>query len=163
MPAVVNLCGSSSDEESDGSDLLLQTPVVMPHPQKRKREGRGEPVSAAKARRRSTQSCKQKGRRLQNHVVSDILTAFPVLEADDVRSCPMGSGGEDVRLSSAARALFPFSVEVKNRERLNVHTALAQAEANSGVHEPLLIFSKNRSRVWAAVQWPTLLRLLVGE
>ena len=182
---LVDLCGgSSSDEESDGSDLLLQTPAgVMvphprgdlllqtPHPQKRRREGAGasammdgggaEPP-AAKARRRSTQSCKQKGRRLQKAVVKDILLAFPALHAADVKSCAMGSGGEDVQLSAAARAVFPFSVEVKNRERLNVHAALAQAEANAGESEPLLVFSKNRAKTWAAVQWPTLLRLLAA-
>lgn len=171
---VVDLCGgSSSDEESDGSDLLLQTPaaMMMPHPQKRRREGAGASAMmggsammppAAKARRRSTQSCKQKGRRLQKAVVKDILLAFPALHAADVKSCAMGSGGEDVQLSAAARAVFPFSVEVKNRERLNVHAALAQAEANAGACEPLLVFSKNRAKTWAAVQWPTLLRLLAA-
>ena len=74
----------------------------------------------------------------------------------------MGSGGEDVQLSSAARAQFPYSVEVKNRERLNIHTALAQAEANSGVHEPLLVFSKDRCKTYAAVAWPTMLKLLTA-
>ena len=173
---LVDLCGgSSSEEESDGSDLLLQTPVRMMMSHKRKREGprdtgpftaaaaAGAEPRAAKARRRSTQSCKAKGRRLQKAVAKDILQAFPALHADDVRSCAMSSGGEDIQLSSAARAVFPYSVEVKNRERLNVFAALAQAEANSGAHAPLLLFSKNRCQTYAAMPWPTLLQLLAAS
>ena len=49
-----------------------------------------------------TQSCKSKGRRLQQKVVADVLAAFPHLQPDDVRSTSMGCGGEDVQLSPAA-------------------------------------------------------------
>ena len=167
---VVDLTAASSEEDSDGGDGG-DRPVVPPPQKKRKAVGAraaaaaggGAAPRAIHARRRSTQSCKQKGRRLQKAVATEIRLAFPALQADDVRSCAMGSGGEDVQLSSAARAVFPFAVEIKNRERLNVHAALAQAEANAGAHEPLLVFSKNRSKTWAAVQWPTLLRLLAAE
>ena len=74
-------------------------------------------------------SAKAKGRRLQQRVASDLCDAFD-LDADDCRSCPMGSHGEDVQLSAAARAKVPWSIECKNHERLNVWQAMAQAEAH---------------------------------
>ena len=89
------------------------------------------------------QSAKAKGRKLQQWVRDLILESFPSLEADDVRSTSMGAGGEDVQLSPAARRLFPYSVECKSVEKLNVWGAYEQAEANSGEHEPLLIMKKN--------------------
>ena len=92
------------------------------------------------------QSAKAKGRKLQQWVRDVILESFPSLEADDVRSTSMGAGGEDVQLSPAARRLFPYSVECKSVEKLNVWGAYEQAEANSGEHEPLLIMKKNRKK-----------------
>ncbi len=51
----------------------------------------------------------------------------------------MGAGGEDIMLSAKARNMFPYSVECKNQETLNVWKAFEQAEHNSGVYQPLLI------------------------
>ena len=90
-----------------------------------------------------TQSAKAKGRKLQQWVRDLILESFP-LESDDVRSTSMGAGGEDVLLSPAARRYFPFSIECKNVEKLNVWQAYEQAEANCGDNEPLLVMKKNR-------------------
>jgi len=90
-----------------------------------------------------TQSAKAKGRKLQQWVRDLILESFP-LEADDVRSTSMGAGGEDVLLSPAARRYFPFSIECKNVEKLNVWQAYEQAQANCGKSEPLLVMKKNR-------------------
>ena len=90
-----------------------------------------------------TQSAKAKGRKLQQWVRDLILESFP-LESDDVRSTSMGAGGEDVLLSPAARKYFPFSIECKNVEKLNVWQAYEQAEANCGDNEPLLVMKKNR-------------------
>ena len=70
------------------------------------------------------------------------------LEEDDVHSTSMGAGGEDVQLSPAARRHFPYSVECKNVEKLNVWNAYEQAEANSGKHEPLLVMKKNVRSPW---------------
>ena len=58
----------------------------------------------------------------------------------------MGAGGEDVVMARAAREKFPFSIECKNVERLNVWDAYDQAIANSGDYEPLLIMKKNRKK-----------------
>jgi len=63
----------------------------------------------------------------------------------------MGASGEDVLLSPKARAIFPYSVECKNQERLNLWGAWEQAEANAGVHEPLLIVKRNQRKPLAVM------------
>ena len=107
-----------------------------------------------------TRSAKSKGRRLQNQIKELLLESFKELEPDDVRSTTMGDSGEDVLLSPAARKLFPFSVECKNQEKLNIWSSLEQAETNAGKHMPLLIFKRNRSKTYATLQLDDLMRLL---
>ena len=107
-----------------------------------------------------SRSAKNKGKRLQNKVRDLILEKFDTLESDDVRSITMGDSGEDILLSPAARKLFPFSVECKNQEKLNIWSALDQAEQNSGEHTPLVIFKRNRSKTYAVLQIEKLLELL---
>ena len=105
-------------------------------------------------------SAKNKGKRLQNKVRDLILEKFDKLEPDDVRSITMGDSGEYILLSPAARRLFPFSVECKNQEKLNIWGALEQAEENSGKHSPLVIFKRNRSKTYAVLEFDKLLELL---
>ena len=105
-------------------------------------------------------SAKNKGKRLQNKIRDLILEKFDSLEKDDVRSITMGDSGEDILLSPAARRLFPFSVECKNQEKLNIWSALEQAEENSGNHSPLVIFKRNRSKTYAVLEFDKLLELL---
>lgn len=105
-------------------------------------------------------SAKNKGKRLQNDVRDLILEKFDTLEPDDVRSITMGDSGEDILLSPAARRLFPFSVECKNQEKLNIWSSLEQAETNSGKHVPLLIFKRNRTKTYAVLEFDKLLELL---
>jgi hypothetical protein len=105
-------------------------------------------------------SAKNKGKRLQNKIRDIILEKFDSLEPDDVRSITMGDSGEDILLSPAARRMFPFSVECKNQEKLNIWSALEQAEENSGNHTPLVIFKRNRSKTYAVLEFDKLLKLL---
>ena len=105
-------------------------------------------------------SAKNKGKRLQNKIRDIILEKFDSLEPDDVRSITMGDSGEDILLSPAARRLFPFSVECKNQEKLNIWSALEQAEENSGNHTPLVIFKRNRTKTYAVLEFDKLLKLL---
>ena len=105
-------------------------------------------------------SAKNKGKRLQNKVRDLILEKFDKLEPDDVRSITMGDSGEDILLSPAARRLFPFSVECKNQEKLNIWGALEQAEINSDKHAPLVVFKRNRSKTYAVLEFDKLLELL---
>ena len=90
-----------------------------------------------------TRSAKNKGKRLQNKVRDLILEKFT-----------------DVLLSPAARKLFPFAVECKNQEKLNIWSSLEQAETNSGKHIPLLVFKRNRSKTYAVLEFGKLLELL---
>ena len=107
-----------------------------------------------------TRSAKNKGKRLQNDVRDLILETFKQLEPDDVRSTTMGDSGEDVLLSPAARKLFPFSVECKNQEKLNIWSSLEQAETNAGKHMPLLIFKRNRSKTYAVINIEKFIELI---
>ena len=107
-----------------------------------------------------TRSAKNKGKRLQNDVRDLILETFQQLEPDDVRSTTMGDSGEDILLSPAARKLFPFAVECKNQERLNIWESLEQAESNAGQHIPLVVFKRNRSKTYISMEINDLMRLL---
>jgi len=106
-------------------------------------------------------SAKAKGRRLQNHIRDLILENFPQLHPDDVRGAIMGESGEDIKLSPAARNLFPYSVEAKNQEKLNIWSALDQAEQNSREDStPILFFKRNRSKLYVTFEAEHLFELL---
>lgn len=109
-----------------------------------------------------TQSCKAKARRLQQHVAKRIAETFGLPECD-VKSLPMGSQGADVWLSAEAQRKFPFAIECKNVEKLNVHKAFDQAKAHALKTQdlkPILIHSKNRGETLATMRLDDLLLIL---
>ena len=89
-----------------------------------------------------TQSAKAKGRRLQQWVRDQLIDKLLISE-EDVESRSMGASGEDLIMARDARRKFPYSIECKNVEKLNVWEAYEQAKANSGNHEPIVIMKKN--------------------
>ena len=89
-----------------------------------------------------TSSAKAKGRRLQQWF-RDLLIEKLGVHPEDIESRSMGAGGEDLIMARAAREKFPFSIECKNQEKLNVWQAYEQASANSGDHEPIVFIKKN--------------------
>ena len=107
-----------------------------------------------------TRSAKAKGRRLQDSVRKLLLENFPQLEDDDIKTAIMGESGEDIHLSPAARKLIPYSIECKNQEALSIWAALKQAEENSDVWAPMVIFKRNRSKTYAVLEIDKLLELL---
>jgi len=107
----------------------------------------------------NTSSAKAKGRRLQQRVVELIRLLFGLAE-DDVSSNPMGCSGEDVKLSPLARRHFPFSVECKNTEKLNIWAALEQAESQNRKYKPLLVFSRNHSKDYCALKLEDFMHIL---
>ena len=107
-----------------------------------------------------TRSAKAKGRRLQNKIRDLLLEEFKDLEPDDIRTAIMGETGEDIKLSPAARRKIPYSFECKNQEKLNIWDSLKQAESNAGKHIPLLVFKRNRSKIYATIEFERLLELL---
>jgi uncharacterized protein (UPF0218 family) len=50
-----------------------------------------------------TRSAKNKGKRLQNLVREELLSAFSSLQPEDIKVAISSEGGEDVKLSPAAR------------------------------------------------------------
>lgn len=90
-----------------------------------------------------TSSAKAKGRRLQQEVASALRATTGLSEAD-IKSTPMGTQGEDVWLSAAAREKFPYSIECKNVEKLNLWKAWAQAVSNQKDLHPMLVVARNR-------------------
>ena len=107
-----------------------------------------------------TRSAKNKGKRLQNKVRDILLETFDTLEPDDIRSAVMGDSGEDIQLSPAARKLIPYSIECKNQEKLNIWSALEQAEDNSKDSTPVLIFKRNRSKSYAVLEIEEFIKLI---
>jgi hypothetical protein len=92
-----------------------------------------------------TQSAKAKGRRFQQWV-RDILIEKLSVHPEDVESRSMGAGGEDLIMARAAREKFPYSIECKNQESLNVWKSYEQAESNSGKYEPVVFIKRNNQK-----------------
>ena len=109
-----------------------------------------------------TASKKAKGRKLQDSVRDKLLSCFPFLEQDDIKSAIMGESGEDIKLSPAARKAIAYSFECKNQERLNIWASLQQAEDNSSDRTPVLAFKRNRSETYIAIEIDKFLKL-IGE
>ena len=104
------------------------------------------------------QSAKAKGRRLQQWVRDKLIKVLDISE-EDIESRSMGAGGEDLIMARAARQKFPYSIECKNQEKLNVWNAYNQSEDNSGENEPLLIIKKNNKKPLAIVDAEYFFRL----
>lgn len=108
-----------------------------------------------------TKSAKAKARRLQDWVTERLLEYYTELEKGDVRPAIMGESGEDIKQSPAARNILPFSFECKNQERLNIWSAINQAEENCPENQkPAVVFKRNRSDVYVTLKFNDLLNLL---
>jgi hypothetical protein len=105
------------------------------------------------------QSAKAKGRRLQQEVADNLVAACGgVLELDDIRSTSMGAGGEDILLSPLARKIYPFNIECKNVEKINIWAAIKQAEEH-GKYNPLVCFKRNGEEIYVTLKLQDLLDL----
>ena len=92
-----------------------------------------------------TQSAKAKGRILQQWF-RDLLIEKLNIHPEDIESRSMGAGGEDLIMARAAREKFPYSVECKNQEKINLWESYNQAQQNSKNHEPVVILKRNNSK-----------------
>ena len=92
-----------------------------------------------------TQSAKAKGRRLQQWM-RDLLVEKLDVHPEDVESRSMGAGGEDLIMARAARKKFPYSIECKNQEKVNIWDAYDQAQENSGDYEPIVVLKRNNTK-----------------
>ena len=92
-----------------------------------------------------TQSAKAKGTRLQQWV-RDLLIEKLNVHPEDVESRSMGAGGEDLIMARAAREKFPYSIECKNQEKVNVWESYSQAVENSKDYEPVVVIKRNNHK-----------------
>ena len=106
-----------------------------------------------------TQSAKAKGRRLHQWF-RDLLIEKLDIHPEDVESRSMGAGGEDLIMARAAREKFPFSIEAKNQEKLNVWEAYKQASENSGDYEPLVVLKRNNHKPLVLIDAESFVKLI---
>ena len=105
-----------------------------------------------------TQSAKAKGRRLQQWM-RDLLVEKLDVHPEDVESRSMGAGGEDLIMARAARKKFPYSIECKNQEKVNIWDAYDQAQENSGDYEPIVVLKRNNTKPLVLVDADYFVRL----
>ena len=105
-----------------------------------------------------TQSAKAKGRRLQQWF-RDLLIEKLDVHPEDIESRSMGAGGEDLIMARAARKKFPYSIEWKNQESVNVWKSYEQAEENSGDYEPIVVLKRNNAKPLVLVDADYFVRL----
>tara|TARA_R100000951_G_scaffold115480_1_gene123686 strand:- start:61 stop:465 length:405 start_codon:yes stop_codon:yes gene_type:complete len=96
-------------------------------------------------------SAKAKGRKLQQWFANKLIEILG-LDSEDLESRPMGSQGEDIIMGKQSRDKFPYSIECKNQEAVNVWKAYEQAESNCGKYEPLVVIKRNRSKPLVLVE-----------
>ena len=97
-------------------------------------------------------SAKGKGRRLQNYLVGQIREWFTFPE-EDVKGAIMGENGVDIKMSSAALKVLPFSFECKNVEALNIWSAIKQASSNMTQNTiPAVVFKRNHTKVYITME-----------
>lgn len=92
-----------------------------------------------------TSSAKAKGRRLQKWFADKLVEHLEV-DSEDLESRPMGSQGEDIIMGKETRQIFPYSVECKNQESVNVWKSYEQATDNCKGYEPLLVIKRNNHK-----------------
>jgi len=97
-----------------------------------------------------TSSAKAKGRRFQQWVRDQLIESLDI-HPEDIESRSMGAGGEDLIMARAAREKFPYSIECKNQESVNVWKSYEQATENSGDYEPVLFIKRNRTKALVVV------------
>ena len=103
-------------------------------------------------------SAKAKGRNFQNKVRKMIMNHLGINE-HDIKTAVMGESGMDIKLSSAGREKFPFAVECKKVEKISIWKCYEQACENSEDLIPMLVFSKNNSKILVCFEFDKLLDL----
>jgi hypothetical protein len=104
-----------------------------------------------------TSSCKAKGRRGAQEI-KDLLVehAENHFIADDIVVTPSGVTGPDLTLSPRAMEKFPFIVESKNQEKLNIWAAIKQSinhmSAKCHGRIPVVFFKRNHSELYVCLK-----------
>ena len=86
-----------------------------------------------------------------------------ILQPDDLTVTPSGVTGPDIQLSPLAKTVYPFAIECKNQQSLNIHASYKQAESHAeGTNLiPILFFSRNHDTPKVCLDADTFFRLLM--
>lgn len=97
-------------------------------------------------------SAKAKGRRACLAVQALLYKFARILGEGDIM-IPTGSvPGKDIHFSPLAKSMYPFAIECKNQEAMNIWASLKQAESNAKDGEiPVLFFKKNNTKLYMAM------------
>ena len=109
-----------------------------------------------------TQSAKAKGRKLQQWM-RDLLIEKLDVHPEDIESRSMGAGGEDLIMARSARKKFPYSIECKNQEKVNIWDAYEQAEENSKNYEPIVVLKRNNTKPLVLIDAEYFIKLHLDE
>ena len=109
-----------------------------------------------------TSSAKAKGRKLQQWM-RDLLIEKLDVHPEDIESRSMGAGGEDLIMARSARKKFPYSIECKNQEKVNIWDAYKQAEENSKNYEPIVVLKRNNTKPLVLVDAEYFIKLHLDE
>jgi len=112
-----------------------------------------------------TSSAKAKGRRCAKEAKEVMLRYakhIPLeaeLTEEDLVVASSGQTGEDLLMSPAARLIFPWNIECKNVERLDLRKSWQQATSH-GSYMPLLVHTRNRDELLCTLRFEDLVALI---
>ena len=108
------------------------------------------------------QSAKAKGRRLVLECKDLLLGYAKSLTHNDIFLPATSQSGADLKLSEAALKIYPFAMEMKNTEKVNIWAAINQAKnhAKTTNLKPLVLFRRNHSEIYATLSFKDLLEIL---
>lgn len=110
-----------------------------------------------------TSSGKAKGRRLQQRIRDDLrkIGKDYGLVDGDLESRQMGGTGVDLVLSPAATKIFPFDVEAKNQESLNVTTTFWKhyRKYDGTKNLKMLVSCRNHIEPTVTIRWKDFVKL----
>ncbi len=102
----------------------------------------------------------RKGRGYQTKIKELLISRFGMPDGE-IRCAIGAETGTDIKLTGHAKSKFPFSIECKKVEKLNIWKALKQAEANTDEGTaPLVIFSRNHADDYVALRLEDFLDLI---
>lgn len=109
----------------------------------------------------NTRGRKAKGRGLVVEVKAWLHKQFPEFNDEDIIVPTTSQPGEDIRLSPALRAMFPYSIECKRTEGLaQDYKFMEQAISNCNGHTPLVIMRSNHKEAMVMMRLSDFERLL---
>ena len=109
-------------------------------------------------------SRKSKGAKFQREIKELLMETFTELEEGDILPAVMGESGMDIKLSPAARKVFPFAVEAKCQETGALRPWWDQSKANSTDDlAPLLITKQSRKEPLVVMDLMTFIKLITHD